>query len=221
MRLILALLMISSCTRGTPKMYPSLLEERATLEFEANKKTHYGTAVIPRASRQVIRFKVPPKTKELAVSTCHRKHFSTDKKTQHLFKPRDKYYIEYEYIPVAFLENWHACFMVASAHTSDGKREFALIDFRNNETLEGDLYCNAKKTTGKSSLCQAPEGSTQMIWFKNRVTALAGETCKASQPLTERGEHEGWSFYITVQKGYCVYMFFDDKKEHRLTMYGY
>lgn len=199
---------INSCT-PTSNQYPSALKERATLKFTYDNKEYEGIAVIPRKSYHKIRFNLPDKTRELVIATCHREEF---------YKLNSPKFYDYSYIPVAFLENWDSCFLIASAHTENGKKQFALIDFTSNETLEANLYCNGKKFTSNVSFCQAKTGTTQMISAKVKVKAR-GSSCDA--PLTDYGASEGFSFFVKVQSGYCIYTLNSGNKIHRLTIYGY
>lgn len=205
---IVALTAMHSCTLPIKK-FPSELKERATLEFNYDDKSYKGIAVIPRRSHYNFTFKVPKNTSELAIKTCHREAFLSNK--QQLSS------VNYSYIPVAFLENWDACFLVASAHTKDGQRQFALIDFTSNETLQAKVFCNGNTQESTVTFCQASVGTQQMIVFKKPVKVKS----KCKVPTGEHGEERTSRFYFNAEKGYCVYAFYANKDIHRLTVYGY
>ncbi len=203
-----SLFLLQSCV-NMPEQYPSTLKERATLAFEYESKRLVGVGVLKRKSSHNIRFVLPEKTKEFVISTCHREEY---------FKLNSTRFFDYTYVPVAFLENWDSCFLVASAHTSDGKKEFALIDFSSNETLQASLYCSGKKTTGTTTFCQGRAGTTQMLSSQVRVSA---KSASCDVPKTQHGANQGYRFFIDVKKGYCIYAFNQGFKVHRLTIYGY
>lgn len=208
MYLLLVWTALCSCISPTEK-YPSQLKDRATLKFSHEGKEYTGIGVISRKSWYKIKFKLPENTKELVIKTCHREEFINTARLG---------FVTYSYVPVYFLENWDSCLMVASAHTSDGKRQFALIDFTSNETLDTTLYCNGKKMSGKATFCQAREGTQQMIVFKKPVKV---KSISCELPTGEHGENFTSRHYFTAQKGYCIYAFYDNKDVHRLTVYGY
>ena len=207
--LILTTMICSTSCASVPFQTPSKLDKRATLNFSESGIKYEGVGVIKRKSYYTFNVSLPYNTKELVFSNCHREEF-------YPIKSQSSFQITYR--PVTFLENWDSCLSMISAHTASGEREFALIDFSSNETLEAELYCNGGKTAGTNTFCQASEGTSQMIVFNQQVTSKS-LTCDT--PMTDYGALSGSRFYFEAAKGYCIYAFYTKDKIHRLTVYGY
>lgn len=207
--LLLTTIMSSlSCVSPQQTQFPSDLDNRATLKFSVNGIKQDGIAVINRASYYNIEVQLPKDTVELVVSSCHRELF---------FNVESKSVFRYSYAPLTWLENDGSCIVTLSAHTRDGFRDFGLIDFTSNETLKGELYCNGGKTAGTATFCQAKESTVQMLW----LDSIAKVKSSCELPTGSHSEPEARQFFITVQKGYCIYAFYTQKEIHRLTIYGY
>lgn len=190
---------------------PSASVSRASLPFSANGIRYEGIALLQRATSTHIDFHLPPKTLELAITSCHREVFAQ--------APASPYRFTYQ--PIVFLENWDTCIVRATAFLHDGSTQQAIIDWTSNEFLPGTVYCNGTKQDGVkgATFCQSRAGLVQMVQFAGPVEARGPERC--NQPRPEKTSPD-YRWFIDLSPGLCIYAFSDSKRQfHRLTTYGY
>jgi hypothetical protein len=183
------------------------------MAFSANGTRYVGVGLLQRATRTVIQFELPPKTRELAITTCHREEFHY---------PAGAATFSWAYVPTMWLENWDTCLITATAFTDSGSTAKALIDWTSNEFLPGTIHCNGTKTDGVkgATICQSRAGLVQMISFTEKVQARGTDRCAAVR--SESGQDADWRWFVDISPGLCIYAFRDEKKQlHRLTTYGY
>lgn len=193
-----------------PNSVPYEATTRASMGFEANGQAFVGVGVLPRLSRQTIKFRLPRDTIKLMISSCNREEFTG-------YPNSDKSF-EWIYIPVMYVENVDTCLVSAVAITKQGEMQKAIIDFRTGESLTALLKCNGTsiQQTG-AGICQAREGLIQAIDFSEEVVWVGDSSCN------EMSEGIGVdSFTFSMTTGFCIYSFANKKGEiFRLTTYGY
>ena len=178
------------------------------MQIEVDGVKVYGTYVAETKKFYAIRGRLYEKARLVKFSTCHREVI--------IDNPKDKF--EYVYWPSAEIEDLGFCPVEIGAFDEKGEHSWAMIDFRREESLSGELGCNGNKSIAKGvSLCQSRKGLIQTIRFDEPVDVEQSELCDEAQ--TE--DHLLWTFVISAEK--CLYVFRNTKGDeiHRLLSLGY
>lgn len=205
--LVCFLTLFISCCSSTGE---SLLDVKASYLKDVciNEKTApiEGFGVLPPQDEYFIDFKFKTDPEILRLSNCHRDVV--------LYNVNKKYTFHYK--PNPMIETG-SCLLQITALDSKGRHQFGALSFQTkDESLEAVLYCNGSyvRSLG-ASVCQAKEGTTQVVRFLDDVMYKEADGCKLVRIDSK-------SFEITTHKDYCLYMFKDEKgRIHKLTTYGY
>lgn len=189
------------------------VNNRATLQFEAESQKFEGTAVIDRKSNINFTFHVPKDTVQFTVTLCNGEEYFP--------RPENGKPVKWMYIPTMYVGNLKSCFLTATAITKVGETSIGLIEFRQGleETLPAVSKCNLRtlNKTG-AELCQSRAGLLQVIEFDTEV--VYSELTPGCSKLEKA--FGAYSYQYNISEGFCVYKFMDKaKRQFRLTTFGY
>lgn len=173
---------------------------------------HSGIYIAPHSGSYIFHLKATGKIHKLHYNTCHRERLLSNAwnvKTGKVIKTMDKKQYKFKYTPNDVEKD---CFMELSAlEESKLRHSYGTIFFKNPKkyNLAATVTCDGfKKTHVGVSACEAKEGMTQRIEFKEPVKL--NSDCY-EYDFDENGKKikpTGKVFDLTVKdKPYCTYIF--------------
>lgn len=219
MRSVLILsLLTTGCTSINPESIDlpiSLLNNRASMKFEAQGKKFSGTATLQRQAGigTEIKFNLPKGTILFQLDNCAREHVK--------IRPDGNTYT-YHYNPSIFKEAEDSCIMQIQATTYKGEIQTAIIDFTDSRRLHAKLWCNEDLGVEQTGVAFCQNRNQKLMWIDFDEEVVWATTDDCVDPMTPKYHREGFSYEILIQEGLCAYSFMSKGREKfRLTTYGY
>jgi len=211
-------LFISSCNNTglnkTDIIEQSSILYQNNLTIKVNDEEIQGFGIVKRASAYKI--EIPGEYKKLLISDCAGEREFNNVKD-----------LMFYHTPSYFMTTNYSCIMEVHAYTKEMKKYSSMFDFTADEDLKPyDIYCNWNNTDTKqnmtlngASFCENRVNKPIMIWFYNNIKRVVTE---CNEPRTDTGKR----FEITVQPGFCLFLFEEEKPNgkssvHRLVTYGF
>jgi hypothetical protein len=217
MRLILAALLLVSCTDVRPIAETSVFYKRdVKISFEGQE--YLGFAVLPKRDKYDLALTFAGQLDLFTFRSCHREITQEDAGGGRIFGKKNQ--VAFTYRP-GDIETGKPCPVILEGYEVDkGRHSWAYIDFETPlETLGAVTLCNGtRKAVAGVSGCQSLSGLLQRVIFPEKVVGYGTDGCPGL--ITTNGE----VFDLIAGNGICEYMFRTSSqptKFHRFTTLGY